>query len=455
MSILSIDDMIGSLMFMGARLSRDVREVVTDSKFSASTSAVTQVSLSVTDPKFELLASGIFKTGVPVSFGAYKMQVTAVETVAGSDGAGAITVACRSAVVAKLKKRTGTKVYADVSPTTFVHEECKAVGAKFVGQKSASRKQVARDVKKKGEDDTGEKPSSWTTFQRLAGELGFVCFEVAGTVFFGKPTWLIKRTGVGIVKVAWGGSEEFAPLSVPNCRRSLDSDEGTTISFELPKERAASVQPGMKLVLSGIPTFNGDYLITSVDHPLAGTATVSVQAATPIDPDIQEAETTSSSPFATGQQGDKSVFQFVYLCQKQQGDRYVLGAEANANDPDPDTFDCSELTEWAAGQAGGYLPDGALNQYKYCVSKGLEISLAEGIRTRGALLFKTKNPVSGTSGHVAVSLGNGKTIEAMGSAYGVREGEASSRRFDAAGLVPGLRYSTTAEFDPNYQNMGL
>jgi cell wall-associated NlpC family hydrolase len=47
-----------------------------------------------------------------------------------------------------------------------------------------------------------------------------------------------------------------------------------------------------------------------------------------------------------------SVRTFLDAALAQTGDRYVLGAEAQLDDHNPSVFDCSELTQWAAHQAG-------------------------------------------------------------------------------------------------------
>lgn len=58
-----------------------------------------------------------------------------------------------------------------------------------------------------------------------------------------------------------------------------------------------------------------------------------------------------------------------------------------------------------------------------------KIPLEKAIKTRGAILY--------TEGHIAISLGNGKTIEAMGEDYGVVKGNAHGR-FKYGGLLPEL-----------------
>ncbi|MEW5741886.1 MAG: peptidoglycan-binding protein [Myxococcota bacterium] len=124
----------------------------------------------------------------------------------------------------------------------------------------------------------------------------------------------------------------------------------------------------------------------------------------------------------------KSVDLFVSKALDQKGDRYVFGAETNLKDKNPGVFDCSELVQWAAAQAGINLVDGSQNQRAACKS----ISVEQALRTRGALLF--------TDGHVAISLGNGKTIEARGRDYGVGVFSAYGRGWEEGGLIPGMKY---------------
>src|SRR5439155_2253723 len=49
-------------------------------------------------------------------------------------------------------------------------------------------------------------------------------------------------------------------------------------------------------------------------------------------------------------------------------------------------------------------------------------------------------PQPGAVGHVVFSDGKGGTVEAMGSAYGVRRGSLSGRRWDAGIKIPGISY---------------
>ena len=135
--------------------------------------------------------------------------------------------------------------------------------------------------------------------------------------------------------------------------------------------------------------------------------------------------------------------QFVDTALSQQGKPYVWGSTVSASDANPASFDCSELTKWAAARSGVTIPDGAAHQYVWLKEQGATMSVQQALQTPGALLFHfASEPQPGLGGeppvaHVAISLGNGKTIEAKGHAYGVGIFDAGDR-FNYAGMAPGM-----------------
>lgn len=146
--------------------------------------------------------------------------------------------------------------------------------------------------------------------------------------------------------------------------------------------------------------------------------------------------TVAAAPNAT-------TMQFVNTALSQQGKPYVWGATASITDANPAAFDCSELTKWAAARSGVTIPDGAAHQYVWLKQQGATMSVQQALHTPGALLFHfASEPQPGLGSeppvaHVAISLGNGMTIEARGHAYGVGVFEAADR-FDYAGMIPGM-----------------
>lgn len=126
---------------------------------------------------------------------------------------------------------------------------------------------------------------------------------------------------------------------------------------------------------------------------------------------------------------------------------YVFGAEINlAGDSSPDRTDCSESVQYGVYHfTHDSWVDGSRNQYAAC----RKISVAEGLRIKGALLFQSGSGTSLGIHHVGISLGDGRVAQAR-SRY-PQPNELSSGRpqqvgiwrgqtWHYAGLIPVLRY---------------
>lgn len=435
----SLDGRLGRLIVRGARLKGNVAEAVVSASLSLSSSEATQLELTLVDDGWDILRSGLFSAGTPSKAGSrcdyadLDLEVRAIEV--GPRGVDhTLRVTARSLGVGKLKRAKGPLIRKDLSPTQFVKLEAKRAGLKCVGQPSNKRKAISRQTGKDAE-------SSWDTCQRLAKELGYVCFEAAGVLYFGRPTWLTQRTKE--LRIKWKGTKTDGAIdALPTCRRSGDDKRNVaTVEAMLRGDAGEDARPGMALILDGVPTFDGRYMVDTVTLSLAEDAAATVSASTPENPKPEpppkpKPKTSpgkgnpaggGTAPPAGGATGAKSAAAFVGFALAQAGDTYIYGAEASVSDPNPNAFDCSELVQWAAGRAGVPFVDGSSAQIAAC--RG--ISVEQAIRTRGALLWH--------EGHIAISLGNGRTIEAANSRVGVVSYNAAGR-FARGGLIPGMRY---------------
>ena len=256
---------------------------------------VSELSIVIDDPGFELIR----KIGNPnngrVETMGLNYIVDSFDLEAGG-GAGGIKLNARPRTVRRLKDRRGTLIMNNASPTDFARREVEAAGGRFVGQSSARRKRVAREVQGKNET-TGksdqDKASSWTTIGTLASELGYVFYEDDNTFYFGKPSWIMANSRAGRIKVDMKHSTpSMRPTTLPELHVSLDDPKKIEYSFQMGVEFAVDVRPGTRVDLKNFPLYNQSYLLTSIDHPIYGSASdLSLSLQTPVDPEIQKAST--------------------------------------------------------------------------------------------------------------------------------------------------------------------
>jgi cell wall-associated NlpC family hydrolase len=149
----------------------------------------------------------------------------------------------------------------------------------------------------------------------------------------------------------------------------------------------------------------------------------------------------------------------VEIARSKLGQKYVFGARAKYDDPAyAGPWDCAEFATYCVAQAGGPLfgvsgrtskkPDaysGAWARDARQVAGARIISIDDAARIPGAILVRA--PGDGARvGHVAISTGDGDTIEAMSPKDGVRTGSVKGstskpRHWTLAVLPPGIEYT--------------
>jgi hypothetical protein len=210
---------------------------------------------------------------------------------------------------------------------------------------------------------------------------------------------------------------------------AVDTDaDGVVDDADMDPDAALVVGPGGPL---------GTLITPPGIATLAGVGTAAPPAAPPVaggEPDPVVAPPPEGA--------DALTRTFLDHALAQTGDSYVFGAEAPTGDADPGVFDCSELVQWSAGQIGIEMPDGSWLQYLELKEAGAVIPVEQAATTPGALLFSfDREPTAGGgrpgSAHVAISLGDGTTIEARGTRYGVGSWDTGDR-FQYAAVIPGL-----------------
>ena len=269
----------------GAALSSDITEQVLSATISDTIDAATELTVTVNDPEWEILTSGLFAPRTPVTWGAQRLVVAALRAYGGDSGGGAAEIQCRPATIQLLEDKRGPKLFSKLDAAGAVRNLCAAVGVKTVTQTIGSTR---TNVSVKGPSDAEPGETYWAAIQRWAQEAGAVVFESWGTVYWGKPTWISAQlSGPGVV---WDWEDTTDDLlDVPESRRTIDVlTEPATVTLSMHPRLASQYRAGAGVPFSGVPGFAGTYWVTSVSGPLGtNTEAWTVELVVPVWRDVE------------------------------------------------------------------------------------------------------------------------------------------------------------------------
>ncbi|HKE56772.1 MAG TPA: peptidoglycan-binding domain-containing protein [Pyrinomonadaceae bacterium] len=152
--------------------------------------------------------------------------------------------------------------------------------------------------------------------------------------------------------------------------------------------------------------------------------------------------------------------EMVTLAISRVGQKYenVLVPKNNANWHGP--WDCAEFMSWLVFQSSGILygclddnaPPPQADAYtgawrRDSANLGKRITVDRAAAIEGAFVLRFP-PGPGMMGHVAISKGQGGTVEAKSHVAGVVEDKIDGRRWDTGVLIPGVTYDDTVPSIP-------
>lgn len=434
------------------------RLVIGNPSYEAGVDTIPHLSFTLIDPWGYNIwkQKTILAKGSRLQYKGLDFRIDGITFSGGPAGTGQLEVTAVDDIAYKLMNLRGPRTASGQGAVHWLAQEMRLAGVNpnitLLGESVPSQSVISRDVAdQSGAVGQGQTPSAWTTGVRLAKELGKRFFISGRRLVFGSAAFSMRWAATGSVEVTSANTANAAGLrmlDLPSLSTVSvgDKDSVQQVVFRVPLNRAQFFRPGSPLLIHHVTFVAAKtprrFMVTKVSHNLGvDTDGAEITAIVPVELDPEPPSDTSSanggrtsvSGTISGGGADGQVARFVSTALKQAGKRYVWGAEASPSDPNPRAFDCSELVQYAASRAGirPAVPDGSANQLSHCRRHGTTVSVNNGINTKGALLFQP--------GHVAISLGNGKTIEAMNPSQGVRQGNAKGRSWSAAARVPGAK----------------
>lgn len=427
--------------------------------FEAALETIPHLRFTVVDPDGDLLRNqrSVWVQGSHVQYEDLDMRLDEVTFAPGTHMTGQIELTAVDDIVWSLMNLKGARTASGISASEWIAQEMRLVGMDpnryLLAESVPSQSEIARDVKDQGgQASNSEEPSAWTTIVRLARELGKYLFVSGRRLVFGSPAFAMQWCAPGQVRLAWydlGEGERWLTLPTAKLSSVGERSDVMEVSGRIPLNRAKYFRPGCSVIVRATPSVATDqwreFMVKSLSHNIGtdvdGADIVLIEPVNlPPQPPQSTSQnvnsgSTSNGSSSSGGGADGQVDQFVALALQQAGKSYVFGAQPSASDPNPRSFDCSALVQWAAKRVG--IPDPTRTTYTQMAklkAAGRVIGVQKAIGIKGALLY------TGDLGHVAISLGNGKTIEAMNPSAGVRQGNAAGRFATGALLVGAQGY---------------
>lgn len=310
---------------------------------------------------------------------------------------------------------------------------------------------ASAQVSKKGNASKSDDEDSWSAIGRILGEIGWRACVVRGTLYLAPDSFLISRA-----RDAYDISE--SSKGVDNIDFDWDTGKPAATATMTVWAGIHALAAGSPVNLSKMGPADGKWLVETIDRsPFTRLCTVTLVRPQPTLPEPKAAASTSAANSDAGEGGwglpvdAGSTSSGVSNLTTEHGggglgpgagsgsvsDRFVTAALTAAGKPyvwgtsGPNTFDCSGLVQWAAAKVGVHLSKPVTSILAHVT----HIPVSQAVNTRGALLLRAR----GSEHHVAISLGNGRTIEARGKAYGCGLFSATSGRdWTTGGLIPGI-----------------
>ncbi|MCA1781993.1 MAG: C40 family peptidase [Dermatophilaceae bacterium] len=473
-------DRLSSLTVEGKKLSRDVVEAVTRAELERNIDGSSTLEIKLHDSTREIIRSPLFKSSVIA-----KIDDRAYSLVKVRKSQDDVSLTFEDLAIASLRSHDEPL---KVAPGTTTHV---AFVRRLVKEESWLKLFVPPDVKPpraqvelaRGEPgkEVGtskfdvEAEDSWKAIGRIGSERGWRRFvRNQNEIWYVPDTWLYKQKPSFKVSENTNGVDEI----------DFDYDVGKPVATAKILARAArwAVPVGSVIEIEKSGPADGKWLVSSIRRDVFS-LTVTIELTQP-QPELPEPEpqaessvsergesgygspedlaigalagvssgalpsapSAPSAPSGGTVPGGLYVNRVVSLALAQRGKPYIWGGKTTRG------FDCSGLVSHATRLAGRELSSGSVNQYNACRNAGTLISVSQAINTRGALLFRIGRGSAPGANHVAISLGNGQTIEAKGRAWGVGVFSASGRGWNGGARIPGFNYS---QAQPGRQSSGI
>ena len=167
----------------------DISPQVTSMSVSLSMDAVSQISLTVSDPDLYYLKSNVFQIRGWIVWENMRFEIAVVEASQGS-GREQVTLQCRSGPCQEMKRDKGKNLFTGGNATTYAATKARERGLKFFGENTPPKENIAQSSSSESDE------SVWKVLQGLASANQYMLFETEGRLFFTSQQFLLGKFAV-------------------------------------------------------------------------------------------------------------------------------------------------------------------------------------------------------------------------------------------------------------------
>jgi len=302
----------GDLSLLGKDVGASVMRLVDSVRLDAGTESVAQLTLVSHDPDLAIAKSPLADIGATVKwqFGGLTSfwDISTVDVAAASSQ---VTIAARSILAKRLRRRVKVRSSRKVSPSEWVKRTVEGAGGNAIVQKSNRR----------GEISQGDGVTEWDMLSDLASDLDWSWVEYGGVVYFGSRHWAWSGGAkTPLWEVTWGDSPRTDALDVSMSQTADDPDNEAVGTIVLPWNCGVQLRPWHCLQLSGLGRWDGVYLVEQVTASTDGISAVEVQVSVPSKPapNTGTKSTSSSTRDDTPPTRDKTSVKYAKWFARQE-----------------------------------------------------------------------------------------------------------------------------------------
>lgn len=218
-----------------------------------------QVTLTYLDPNYSFMKAGQFRIRRRIQYQGRPFEIASIETQQSSGGSPQVIVEARSAPIQQMKRDKKPEAYGQMSASDFAL----MIAGRYGLSSLVEPTQKVQTIVKAKNPNSDE--STWDVLVRLANDNQFVCFESRGMLIFASQPYIMGKLGtISLSYPPNDGKGRATLIGTPKMRKSDDESLEASGSATVDRSVGEGMRAGQTVRVSGIPEFNGSYLVTEV-----------------------------------------------------------------------------------------------------------------------------------------------------------------------------------------------